>query len=289
MISLEYCDLKISRESKVCSMMFGQRYKGRGRVSSLANYVQLDITGLNATDIVRTYFELKIDKPIILFLDNVQKQEDKNFLDDILKAEKIYDVKDAIVSLKAFGADVLALTLTPVSRDGLSNLNNINKSDERIVKTIGFNDWMDKLNDIYKIPVLAKNTKDKELFLSYPEEIIEFSKSNKITLDSIELVDILIEEKEEQYLEFIHRINRKNIQEVHLKDIESCKKISNYYEIDTYNTFTTYNYDQCYQKLLNEFAKHIADVPWATLLLHGSGGSGKEFEKNVKIIQDRIG
>lgn len=267
-------------------MMFGQRYKGRGRVSGLANYVQLDITGLNASDIVRTYFELKIDKPIILFLDNVQKQEDKIFLDDILKAEKIYDVKDAIVSLKAFGADVLALTLTPVSREGLHNLNN---SSEKIVKTIGFNDWMDKLNDIYKIPVLAKNTRDKELFLSYPEEIIEFSKNHKITLDSIELVDTLIEEKEEQYLEFIHRINRKNIQEVHLKDIESCKKISNYYEIETYSNLTTFNYDQCYQKMLNEFAKHIVDVPWATLLLHGSGGSGKEFEKNVKIIQDRIG
>ncbi len=272
-------------------MMFGQRYKGRGRVSSLANYVQLEITGLNATDIVRTYFELQIDKPIILFLDNIQKQEEDAFSDDILKAEKIYDVKDAIVSLQAFGADVIGLTLTPVSREGLhilsdtwnSKINSKEHPSEFINKTIDFDDWIKKLNDIYDIPVLAKNTSNKNLFLSYPEEIIEFSKHNKLTLDSVDLISIL-DKKDEKYLEFIHRINQENIQEIHVKDIEFCRKVNNYSNIGTYQV----NYDQYYEAVLKGIAEHISNVPWATLLLHGTGGSGKEFEENVKLIQDGI-
>ena len=270
--------------------MFGQRYKGRGRVSSLANYVQLEITGLNATDIVRTYFELQIDKPIILFLDNVQKEKDA-FSDDILKAEKIYDVKDAIVSLQAFGADVIGLTLTPVSREGLHTLSNswINRTDleerlnDSINKTIEFDDWIKKLNDIYDIPVLAKNTSNKNLFLSCPEEIIEFSKNNKLTLDSVELISIL-EKNNEKYLEFIHKVNQKNIQEIHVKDVEFCRKLKSYINIGTYQI----NYDHYYEAVVRGMAEHISTVPWATLLLHGTGGSGREFEENVRLIQDGI-
>lgn len=272
-------------------MMFGQRYKGRGRVSNLANYVQLEITGLNATDIIRTYFELQINKPVILFLDNIQKREESAFADDILKAEKIYDVKDAIVSLQAFGADVIGLTLTPVSRKGLltlaSSWNRKIAYEERISdsisKSINFDDWIKKLNDIYDIPVLAKNTSNKDLFLSHPEEIIEFSKNNKITLDSVDLINIL-ENSDEKYLEFIHKVNQNNIQEIHVKDVEFCRKVKNHLNIETYQV----NYDHHYENLIKDLVEHISNIPWATLLLHGTGGSAKDFEENVKLIQDVI-
>lgn len=242
-------------------MKFGQRYNGKGRISSLANYVQFNICGLSAIEIVQRYFIYEIDKPIVLLGDYSSEERDARE-DDMLQAERIYEIKDAISSLQAFGAEIWAITLQPVSRFGLSLLGSSN---------ISFEEFSSKLNDIYPVPVLFKNRGNKDLYLSNPEEIIEFSQNNKITLDFTHLLEACKYDFE-LYKSTLFKINIENVQELHIKQLslQDENKLPN-----------TENWTELDSKKVIEYLKN---VPWVTFTFMEQGGGHNRFEHVVKII-----
>ncbi len=242
----------------------GQRYKGRGRISPLADYVQLDISGLSAIEIVQNYFMLEIDKPIILLGDRTEKGYYSSE-DHMLSPERMYEIKDAISSLQAFGAEILAITFSPVSRVGLKSLGS----------KITYSEFVDKLNEIYQIPVLVRNVSNKDLYLSTPEEVVEFSKIHKLTIDSFALLEAC-DNSVEKYLDTISKIDIRNVQEIHVYSIGMSTKSF------VGNEKLNHGVDM---SVLMEYVKKI---PLATFMLTESGGTGSEFEKVVSGIFDSL-
>ncbi|HDR8453981.1 TPA: hypothetical protein QC364_000773 [Bacillus cereus] len=249
-------------------MKFGQRYKGRGEVSPLADYVQFDISGLSAIEIVQNYFILDINNKPILLLGDYSDEEKGSSEDDMLKADRIYEIKDAISSLRAFGAEIMGITIYPFSREGLYSLS----------RTIKFDDFIFKLKEIYDIPVLVRNSNKKDLFLSTSEEIIRFSQKNKIAISPMSLYEALDYDLD-KYLDTVLNINLENIQEIQIRTTSCCMNEceSNYDNNQEHTLFR-----------LKDFYKKLKIVPWFTLMLMGSGGSGKSFELSVKKITDRF-
>lgn len=191
-------------------MKIGQRYSGNGYISNRADYIQFDICGLDTTEIVQRYFSYKIDRPMVLLGDYISEQRNVK-IDNMLGAERIYEVKEAIKTLQAFKAEIWGITLEPLSRKGLEK-----------IPEIDFSDFVNKISEILGIPVFIKNTSNKDLFLSNPEEIISFSKSNLVTIDIEELyktcdsnIDIL--------LKTANDLNKENIKEVHIRQLGKDK------------------------------------------------------------------
>ncbi|MFJ8247341.1 hypothetical protein [Peribacillus asahii] len=190
-------------------MKFGQHYNGRGKLPSYIEYIQLDICGLSPIDIIQKYFLYEINKPIILLGDYTNASRNSTE-DDMLKAERMYQIKDAIKSLQAFGAEIIGITFNPVSRDGLRSAFGDN---------ISFKNYVNKLIDIYDIPVLIKNSNDKRLFLSTPEEVIDFTQTHKITLSIQELCESC-NCSPSHFIDLLSKLNMKNIIETHVKHID---------------------------------------------------------------------
>jgi hypothetical protein len=186
-------------------LLFGQQYNGKGKISKMADYVQLNICGLNAIEVVQKYFLYEIDKPIILLGDYDSKKRNAHE-DNMLKADRIYEVKDAIKSLQAFGAEILAITFQPVTREGLRNLG----------FTISFDEYIAKLNEIYHVPVFVKNRYNKEFFLSTPEEVVNFSHKFKMTLDGVLLLKSCNNDVG-CFMDTLEKINWDNVCEIHVK------------------------------------------------------------------------
>ncbi|MEX3625074.1 hypothetical protein [Viridibacillus arvi] len=238
---------------------YGQRYNGKGRISSYADYIQLDICGLRAIEIVQRYFLYDINKPILL-LGDYTNEERKASEDDMLDAERLYDLKDSIKSLRAFGAELMGLTMNPVSREGLERFGG---------SKFTFREYVDKVSEILQIPVLVKNTANKELLLSEPEELIEFSKTNKITLDHNLLIQAC-NYSMDKYLETFSKINIENIQESYIRTVS--KKWSHPTKDKPTKT---------YDKKIVESIKLSKSIPWATFVLDDNIGY-TQFDSMVK-------
>lgn len=246
-------------------MKFGQRYNGKGKISSLADYVQFNICGLSAIEIIQRYFMYEINKPIVLLGDYTSEERNARE-DDMLHAERIYEIKDVISSLQDFGADVMAITIHPVSKKGL----------EKLGVNVSINDFVNKLNDIYQIPVLMKNRQYHSLHLSCPEEVIKFSQSNKMTLD-LTLLYEACEYDIEKFLDAVNRINRDNVQELHIRQISMSQS----------SLVGNRGMSQQVVDPLN-IAKLFTKVPWATFSFLESGGGHARFDSIVKNLVNSI-
>lgn len=241
-------------------LKFGQRYSGKGHISDYADYIQFNICGLSPIDVIQRYFLYDIDKPIVLLGDYTHEERNSSE-DDMLSVDRIYDIKETIRSLKAFGADIWGITLHPVSRSGLESFG-----------AVSFKEYIDKLTTIYDVPVMVKNRQYGELFLSNPEEIIEFSQTNKLTLDSSFLFEVCGNDKE-CYIETVSRINISNVQEIHVKHLSTGRRgLPKENDLDEFEK-------------LASVIRLLKDVPWATFVQR-DGVNHNMFDDTVKRILD---
>lgn len=247
-------------------MKFGQRYDGKGKISSLADYVQFNICGLSPIDIVQRYFLYEIDKPIVLLGDYSSEERDARE-DDMLHADRIFEIKDAISSLQAFGAEIWGITIHPVSKQGLRHLG---------VNTT-FKQFIDKLIDIYQIPVLVKNRQCESLYMSTPQEVIEFSQTNKITFDSKHLYEICNYDRN-CYIDTVNKINIENVQELHVRHFVTGED----------KLTTNKGFDP--QGIIVEEVAHLAKlIPWATFNFEEAGGGHNRFDRAMEQMLNIIG
>lgn len=242
-------------------LLFGQQYNGNGKVSEMADYIQFDISGLKPIDIIQKYFLYEIEKPIIL-LGDYEKEGSGFTQDSMLNAERIYEIKDVIESLKMFGAEILGLTLTPVSRIGI----------KKFGTQACFYEFVNKLIAIYQVPVFIKNTNNKELFLSTPQEVIEFTQKYNLTFDGGDLNDVC--ESNEQYAECYKKINWNNVKELHVKhsklqDGKIHRSVEREKSIN-----------------LNTVIEYLKIVPYATFVFNSTGIH--KFEAMVQGMFDRL-
>lgn len=226
-------------------MKFGHLYDGNGNISQHADYIQFNICGLSSIEIVQRYFLYGInDKPMILLGDYTNESRDARE-DDMLSAERIYEVKDAISSLRAFGANLLAITLHPVTRKGLHRFG---------VENVSFKQFIDKLTEIYQIPVLVKNRQYESLFLSDPEEIIDFSMTNKMTIDTMLLYEVC-DHNRDYFIDVLSRIKKENIVELHARHVGIGKEdLIDFRNADDYNI------------TIIEIIHHARKVKWVTFI-----------------------
>ena len=228
----------------------------------MASYVQFDICGLSPIEIIQKYFLYEIDKPMILLGDYSHDNNDIT-QDNMLIAERIYEIKDVIESLKAFGAEILGLTLTPVSRTGITKFGS----------NACFKEYVKKLYSIYQVPVFIKNTNNRDLFLSTPEEVIDFTKEFYLTFDGGELNDVC--DSDADYAECYKKINWNNVKELHVKHA----KIEN---------GTIHRSKDREEKIkVSSVIDYLKIVPYATFLFPSVAGAHM-FEEVVKGLVDKL-
>jgi hypothetical protein len=264
MISVIYAKERknIVRRRSLHHMLFGQSYNGKGRISNLADYVQFNICGLNSIEVVQRYFMYKINKPIVLLGDYYSEIRNTTE-DDMLKASRIYEIKEIIKSLKAFGAEILGITFQPVTRNGLKAFG----------EKVTFEEYAKKINDIYDIPVFIKNRYNKEIFLSTPEEIIEFSKKFKTAIDG-QLLFKTCEANEKLFIDTLRKINWENVWKYHLKCVSV---LEDKYSID-------FNLSHKGKKELMSYIKRVEYITF--MIGKGTGGGAPEFEAIAKKLFD---
>lgn len=194
---------------------FGQVYNGKGLISEYADYVQFNISGLGSVEIVQKYFLYGIHKPIVLLGDYGSKER-KSHQDDMLKSERIYDVKDAIKSLRAFGAEIIGLTMYPVTREGFMKFGN---------GRIEFSEYMNRISEILDLPVAVLNSSDEKCFLSDCEEIIDFSQTNLLALNCVSILDVCGYDKG-VFIDTLDRIDKSNLREIHIQIFDTSNDCS---------------------------------------------------------------
>lgn len=188
-------------------MKIGQiSYKGK-QTSKSADYIQLDICGLNREEAIEKYKNYHTTLPVILHgdwkKDVVKKDGSKiKVSENNLRTRK----NDYIEIINAFKdiTTVLGFTLHPPYRTKM-------KLDElkEIVKFI---------ENKSKIEVFVENRSNKYLLLSDNNEIIEFSQDNIMTIDIPQLY-ISSGYDFELLINTLNNINKMNIREIHLANI----------------------------------------------------------------------
>lgn len=179
-------------------MKFGQMTLSK--ISPVADYLQLDICGLNKDEALNRYLKYNTKIPVILHGDWTKKGVSEN---DILKRERIEEYKNIIKRLKE-ETIVHALTLHPPYR--------------RKIDFDSFVDIAKEIEEDTKISVLIENRSNKRIWLSKHEEIINFSKIHPMTLDIPQLY-IGCEYKEDKFISVLEKLNWENIKEIHLANI----------------------------------------------------------------------
>ena len=167
-------------------------------ISNKADYLQLDICGLNVEEAVNRYLNYNYDIPVILHGDWTKKGASENNLDKRYK-----EYINIINELKKY-TNVLGFTLHPPTRAkmSLSEMNNIVKEIEKVTS----------------INVFVENRSSSRINLSTPEEIIEYSKEHYMTIDIPQLY-ISCSYNEDLLIDVLKKINMDNVKEIHLANI----------------------------------------------------------------------
>lgn len=168
--------------------------------SNESDYMQLCICGLTEKEALDKFRNYEDKFPIILHGDWTKKGFSEN---DILKEERQEEYIRIINSLKK-ETEILGVTLHPPFRSKTS-----------------FEDFLDIVKTIEEktnIPIFVENRSNKRIHLSKGEEIIEFSKKHKMTIDIPQLY-ISCGYDEEEMLKVLRQLNLDNIVEVHIANV----------------------------------------------------------------------
>lgn len=167
-------------------------------LSTNADFLQLDICGLSPQEALSRYLGYNYPIPIIIHGD----WSKKGFSEDNL-ALRYIDYIQIIQSLSLI-TKVLGITIHPPSRKCMD----IKKVCE-ICNTI---------SKYTNVPVFIENRSNKNLNLSLPNEITEFSKNHFMTLDIPQLY-ISCGYDMTKLLKTISQLNLNNIKEIHIANI----------------------------------------------------------------------
>lgn len=167
-------------------------------LSKQADYLQLDICGLDVSSSVEKYLSYKKDIPVILHGDWTKKGCSENNLKD-----RLDDYIQIILALNNL-TEVLGITIHPPSRNKMS-LNELVACCELIKTKTG-------------VSTFVENRSSQKLLLSSKEEIVEFSQNHFMTIDIPQLY-ISCGYNEEGLKNTLNLLNEENIKEIHLANV----------------------------------------------------------------------
>ena len=172
------------------------------KLSSNADYLQLDICGYTVEECIDRYKEYNTNIPIILHGDWTKRNKkgtSENNLEFRYK-DYIRIINELKVITKVIGITIHPPSKRTMSVDKLIEICSIIKRETNVL-------------------VLVENRSNKSLNLSNPEEIIQFSKNNLMTIDIPQLY-ISCGYDFTKLIDTLTRIETKNVVEVHLANIK---------------------------------------------------------------------
>lgn len=179
----------------------------RGKLSELADYMQLDISGLTA-DLVMDkyikYYNLNNQQPIPVILHGDWQKNgasENNILDRVNEYIEIFHRLQSIT-------DVIGITIHPPFRRKVDWDNFVGCCE--YLENNGLN-------------VFVENRSNNRIYLSTPEEIIAFSKNRTMTIDIPQLF-ISCGYDNVTMSDVLEKINVKNVNEVHLANVKKDGK-----------------------------------------------------------------
>lgn len=168
------------------------------KLSSKADYLQLDVCGLSIEDAINRYLKYDSKLPVIIHGDWTKKGASENNL-----KIRLNDYIEIINRLKDI-TNVYGITIHPPTR-----------------KTMPLNEMIEICNKIKEntnIDVFVENRSNKRMWLSDIDEIIEFSKDNLMTIDIPQLY-ISCGYNQDLLIDTLEKINMENVVEIHLANI----------------------------------------------------------------------
>ena len=184
--------------------MFGQMsIKG---MSEQADYLQLNICGLNAKSAIEKYDYFKRlrgeDIPVVLHGDWTNKGCSENNIKG--------RYKEYILIAKALGGmtDVKGITIHPPYR-----------------KKVAFNEFIDICEEIERngINVFIENRSNNKIWLSEPKEVIDFSKCHSMTIDIPQLY-ISCGFSNDCLNDTLSNLDWSNVKEIHLANLKRSER-----------------------------------------------------------------
>jgi hypothetical protein len=178
-------------------MLYGQM--SIPKLSGKADYIQLDICGLNAKESVERYLAYETNLPVILHGDWEKKGNSENNIE-----QRLADYVDIINNLVRH-TKIIGFTMHPTFR-----------------KKVAFEDFLFFCNELTKetgIPVFIENRSNQKIWLSTPEEIIDFSFKHTMTIDLPQLF-ISCQFNHEVFKDTLSKIYWENVKELHMANIK---------------------------------------------------------------------
>lgn len=230
-------------------MKFGQM--SFPRLSEKADYLQLDICGLTADEAIARYEAYGLSIPVVLHGDWTKKGHSENNV-----GSRWQEYVQIILRLKEL-TSVLGFTIHPPFR--------------KKVPMKEFLDFCFKIQARSGVEVWIENRSNSKIWLSNPDEIIEFSKNHPMTIDIPQLY-ISCGYNNERLIEVLLQIEWKNVREMHMANVKRTEK----------NTFVG-------RKLrdgeieLDAFFLLFIDVPYWTFEILGGVPT---FESQVELFDE---
>lgn len=246
-------------------MKFGQM--SLNKLSPKADYLQLDICGLCPEDALLKYKKYGIEIPVILHGDWTKNGHSENNVADR------YICYIEIIKLLQEETEVLGFTMHPPYR-----------------KKVLFEDFLKYCNDIEKatgVNLFIENRSNKNIWLSMPHEIIEFSEKKnwlsmvnepiefsekmKMTIDLPQLYISCMYDSNLFY-HIVRFINWKNVSEVHIGNIKRTEK----------NSFVARRINDGlidFSKIIDNFK----EIPYGTIEILGGV---KTFEEEMNVFKN---
>lgn len=169
------------------------------KMTNKSDYLQLDMCGLNRNEVLDRYLKFNMSTEVILHGDWSKKGCSEN---NIIERKEEYI--ETIFRLQKI-TKVSGLTIHPPFRTKVS-LEDFVETCESISKITG-------------TPVFIENRSNSKIWVSKPDEVIEFSKSHLMTIDIPQLY-IACKYDIEALKQTLKQINWENIKELHLANVK---------------------------------------------------------------------
>lgn len=227
------------------------------KLSSKADYIQLDVCGLTAQQSVDRYKSYGTNLPVILHGDWEKKGNSENNIESRL--HDYIEIIEALIDETA----IIGLTMHPTYRKKVSF-----DDFQRFCGTITLNTG---------VSVFIENRSNQKIWLSTPEEIIRFSHIHAMTIDVPQLY-ISCGYDQVNFMETLKQINWDNVQEVHLANIKRQPP----------RTFVARKLDDGELDMADIF-NYLKDVPCITLeILGGVPTFDAQVEYFYKLMEAKI-
>lgn len=188
-------------------MKIGQMTNKEMVLNPKASYLQFDICGLNRNDAIKKIEQYKEKNPyikeVILHADWEKKGNSENNI-NTRYLEYIEIIKEVGKEV-----DILGITIHPVFR--------------RKYDFLDFLKYCDIIGEYTN--VFIENRSSSRIYLSKPNEIIEFSQNNIMTIDIPQLY-ISCKYDKDLFYDTLSKINHNNVREYHISNIKRTERNS---------------------------------------------------------------